>query len=239
MRPSSPHFILTLCGLLFVSPALLVARQDFTGLIESKNVTTDETGANVGFTMLIWIGEQNVKIQNTYDGTIPASTMIYRNDRHVLWMLNTDDKTFFEIRQDEKPETVTPPGRPGQEERFAVKRTGKKKKILGYDCEQVVLRRSDQETEIWGSRKLAYLSGVISKRLGGEQVEQGGGWSEEVEKLGLFPLAATTRIEGVVAESQEIIRIEPRMIPPEVFEIPAGYKKQSLGSIIDGETREK
>ena len=221
---------------LFFLTAVLAAGASgqFEGIVESKNLTTDETGTAQTFVMSMFIKKDMVKIQNSAIGNSPASTMIYRNDRRVVWMLNEEEKSYFEIPQDQKPEEIQPPsGTPGSDT-YKIRKTGKTKKILGYACEQMFIKREDEETEIWGTKSLGHLFNAITAALGQEHTEAADDWTNEIMKMGFFPLKATTKIEGKVAESQEVTRIEKRILPPDLFELPAGYKKQSVGEMMEG-----
>jgi hypothetical protein len=203
-------------------------RAQFEGVIESSNVTTDETGAEQHYVMTMWIKGAMAKITNTATPTTPASTMIYRSDLRVIRMLNDENKTYFEVPQGKsKDENSAEAGEPA-----AVKKTGKTKKILGYRCEKFLIVQGEMETEIWGTKELKGLSASLAKALGEESAGQGAAWNDELTKLGIYPLVANTRIEGKVVESQEVVRIEKRPLPDDLFSLPAGYKKQSVGDIL-------
>ena len=203
-------------------------RAQFEGVIESRNVSTDETGAGQQSVMTMWIKGTMARITNTATSTTPASTMIYRSDLRVIRMLNDDNKTYFEIpqgktREDSPAEAV---------EHAAVKKTGKTKKILGYRCEQFLIGQGEAETEIWGTRDLRGLSASLARALGEERTGQGTAWNDELTKLGIFPLLANTRLEGKILESQEVVKIEKRPLAEDLFSLPAGYKRQSVGDIL-------
>lgn len=218
--------------LLSAAPGESVAAQ-FEGIVESKNVTTDETGTQQTFTMTMFIRKDMVKIQSSAIGSSPPSTMIYRNDKRVVWMLNEEEKSYFEIPQDEKPEEVRPPLEGKGTESYKVSKTGKKRKILGYPCEQILITRDDERTEIWGTKSLSHLFKAISTALGEEHTETADDWANKITKMGYFPLISTTKIEGSVAESQEVTRIEKKTLPVEFFDLPAGYRKQSVGEMLE------
>jgi hypothetical protein len=203
-------------------------RAQFEGVIESRNMTTDETGAEQQYVMTMWIKGTMAKITNTATSTTPVSTMIYRSDLRVIRILNDDNKTYFEIPQGRSKDEV--PGEGG--DRAAVKRTRKTKKILGYRCDQFMITQEEVETEIWGTRELKGLSASLARALGEERAGQGAAWNDELTRLGIFPLLANTRIEGKVVESQEVVRIEKRSLAEDLFSLPAGYRKQSVGDIL-------
>ena len=212
--------------LLWVYPA----SAQFEGIVETRNFTTDEAGNLQQFTMTMWIKKDRIRVQNSAFGTTPATTMIYRNDQHIIWMLNDEDKTYFEILQEGKAKGVEPGAGPGLEDKPAIRRTGRTKKILGYPCEQVILTHGEGETQIWGTKQLTDLAATTSRVLG-ESDAEAGGWMGEIASLGLYPLVSSTRINGKIIESQETTRIEMKDQTPGLFELPAGYRKQAMGGM--------
>jgi hypothetical protein len=203
-------------------------RAQFEGVIETGNTTTDETGTEQHYVMTMWIKGSMAKITNTATPSTPASTMIYRSDLRMIRILNDENKTYFEIPQGKsKDEGSEEGGKPA-----AIKKTGKTKKILGYRCDQYLMREEEMETEIWGTKDLKGLSSALARALGEERAGQGAAWNDELTRLGIYPILANTRIEGKVVESQEVVRIEKRSLPDDLFSLPAGYKKQSVGDIL-------
>ncbi len=212
---------LLLCGI-----APFPCRAQFEGVVESKNLTRDETGRLLEFVMTMWIKKDMVKVTNSAIGPTPGSTMIYRNDRRSIWILNDDGKTYYAIPNETPAGESYPPPAGAKTETYVIKRTRKTRRILGYPAEQVIITQAGQKTEIWGTAKLRNLSVALSSTLGGRQSEPGDGWAGELAKMGIFPLMSSTSIYGKVAESQEVTRIEERILPQEIFEVPATYKEQ-------------
>lgn len=155
--------------------------------------------------------------------------MIYRSDLRVIRMLDDDNKTYFEVPQGKMKEDATAEGGGNP---APVKKTRKTKKILGYRCEQFLISQGEAETEIWGTKDLRGLSASLARALGEERAGQGTAWNDELTKLGIFPLLANTRIEGKVVDSQEVLKIEKRSLGEDIFSLPGGYKKQSVGDIL-------
>ena len=153
--------------------------------------------------------------------------MIYRLDRKVTWMINDDDHSYFEILRDTQspnhPEQPTPSSKAG------IQQTGRKKKILGYVCEQILIKRADQVTELWGTKKLSDLAKTTSLVLGETEGGALGGWPEEIRKLDLYPLSASTRIDGKVIEAQETTNVSRTSVRSDLFELPSSYRKQEVG----------
>ncbi len=203
----------------------------FEGIIESRNVTTDETGGTVEYQMTMWIGRDMVKVKTTSLEGIPGNTMIYRNDKNVIWMFAEGEKSYVEIDQSEQPVqqyAATP------EEKYKVRRTGKKKTILGYLCEEIILTRESEKTTIWATAKLKRLNDVLAKAFGGENGHGPQAWDDELSKFGLYPLKATILVDGHIAESQEVTAISEKKLPVELFQVPADFEKQNMGKMFDG-----
>ena len=203
-------------------------RAQFEGIVESKNLTVDETDRVQEYVMTICIGSGMMRVHNSAIGTTPPSTMIYRNDKGVFWVLNEQDKTYIEVLQN--PEEEKAPAAPvdGKEKKPVLKKSGRKKKILGYLCEQYMVRRPGESTEIWGTKALPGLVRAMATVTGGPQAEAGESWSDELTKMGVYPLAARTKVEGKTVESQEVTRIERRALSKDLFELPQGYTREQV-----------
>lgn len=220
-----------------VLPAFLLAAvmqsstAQFQGVVESKNMTTDELGSQQQFTMTMWITKDMVRIQNSAMGSTPVSTMIYRNDRHVVWMVNDEDRSYFEIVQENQLQKPEDQQSPVEDEKAVIRKTGRKKSILGYKCEQFFIKRADAETEIWGTKGLSSLAASLSQALGEQQGEPLTGLADELTRMGVFPLLAYTRLGKNIVESQEVTRIRSQAMQQDLFEIPAGYKRLKPGEV--------
>jgi hypothetical protein len=198
----------------------------FEGTIESRNTSIDAMGGAEQFTMKIWVRPRMARVEILPDHGEGRTTMIHREDRGVLWMIEDADKSYEEIRREPEQE------RGEEEERPQVVKTGKKKKILGYPCEEVRIKHRDAETEIWGTAKLVKITQALSHIMDGTS-GGGDGTRDVVGSMGLFPLMSITRVEGAVVESQEVTRITQGPTPVALFEIPAGYTKRGKPELPD------
>jgi hypothetical protein len=198
--------------------------QQFEGVIETKNSTIDERGMPQQFTMTMYVKHDMVRIQNSAVGSSPASTMIYRGDMKVVWILDEEGKTYFEIRQDDQPQEVHSP-QTTDSKPPVMKKTGKTKRVLGYTCEQIKIIDDDQLTEIWATKSLGDLFRTISQVLGSEGTGQE--WENKIMKMGYYPLIASTSVGGKVMESQEVTKVEKKQLPSNLFGLPEGYTKQT------------
>ena len=211
-------------SLTIVTAIVLAVRADaqFEGIVESKNVTIDALGKPQEFVMTMWIRKDMARIET--QGEAAGSTMIYRTDKRRIWMMNPDDQSYFEISQDEKPQEMYAPG--GTTAKYSINRTGKTKTIAGFLCEQFIIKRENERTELWGTKKLSHLVKTLSKALGQEHAEVAEGATAEMMKMGAYPLASATTIDGVLAESQEVTKIEEKKLEASLFDLPQGYRKQ-------------
>ncbi len=213
---------------------LLIADQtyaQFEGIVETKNITTDEMGKAQEFIMTMWIKKDMVRIE-TKGGAVPGSTMIYRTDQKKIYMVNDDDKTFFEISQDEKAQEIFGVG--GTSAKYSVKKTGKRKVIAGYSCQQFIIKRNTEVTELWGTKKLGQLVRAISKAMGQEHTNVAEGATNEVMKMGIYPMLSVTKLDGNLIESQEVTRIETKSLEGTLFNLPDGYKRQKSVDMMEG-----
>jgi len=220
-----------LCLLTFL-PAIAGGSGQFEGIVETTNLTRDDMGKPQEFVMTMWIKKDMVKVTHSALGSSFGSTMVYRTDRHERWILNEENKTYFSISQDSVEISAGVPDQQQRADPHTVKRTGKTRKILGYPAEQVLVRQNDVTTEIWGTKKLRDLARTISRAFGVQASQDDGGWTQELMKMGLFPLMSTTRLNGKVAESQTVTKIESRVLPEELFSVPAGYRRETAREMI-------
>ncbi len=114
---------------------------------------------------------------------------------------------------------------------MTVKRTGKNKTILGYNCEQIFLNMNDEPMiEIWVADKLSMGSEFIEvyEKMGFIK----GKLSEEVKKIKGIPLASKMTIDmgmGKMESETTATKVEKTSIPDSEFEIPKGYTKKASG----------
>jgi hypothetical protein len=227
------HFLFGLAAIAWLSffPVDILQAQ-FEGIVKSKNSTIDETGRRQEYVMTMLIKTDMVRIQTISSGTMPSSTIIYRSDKHTVWVLNDNDKTYFEIPQSQETERHQSGGG-GVDSKYSVRKSGKTKQILGYLCDQLLISGSTEKTEIWGTKKLGALFSAISKALGDEKSEPGTGWTDEIMKMGYFPLVSATKIENQLVESQEVTTLQHKKLSTETFDLPAGYRKQAIGEMLE------
>jgi hypothetical protein len=216
--------------------ALLVgtarANGQFEGIVESRNYTLDDRGAGQSFNMTIWVRRDMVKIRIPSMGEVPGSTVIYRHDRKISYVFNDEEKTYFEVSL--ANQEMAQQQRDQDPDKPKVERTKRKRKILGFPCVQLKLKRGESETEIWGTKSLGDLAARLDSLLGDSEARSQGADMELLRQLRLFPLVSVTRLGGKVVDSQEVTKIVRRQLSADLFTVPADYKKQRPMEPIDG-----
>jgi len=115
-----------------------------------------------------------------------------------------------------------------------LEKTGKTETILGYKCQQVLVKDQGKVTEIWLADGLGMFMG-----LGGGNPMMGGGsrggganagkWEQVLKGTGGFPLRVLSRdAGGKETFRMEATRITPSPQPDSEFAPPADYQKLSI-----------
>jgi len=110
--------------------------------------------------------------------------------------------------------------------------TGKTETILGYKCNQILVKDKGTVTEMWVAEGLGMFMGLGQQGGGGGMF--GGGhksanaskWEEALKGKGGFPLRViSTDPKGKESFRMEATKIEPGTLPDSLFVPPAGYQK--------------
>ncbi len=107
------------------------------------------------------------------------------------------------------------PPMPMRPDKIELKSTGRREKILGYECEQFEIKQRGETMEIWATDKLLPFQPYVrtqSSRFGPRRLEEQ--WAALLTEKKLFPLRATLRFENGV----ERFRFEVKTIKPEKVE---------------------
>ncbi len=216
-----PLLVIIIMGLIQTA-----TQAQFEGVVESRNLTVDEQGAEQRYVMTMWIRKDMVRVEISPVGDIPGSTVIYRGDRKISWVLNDLEKTYFEVSLSPDVQQRSTVPDMDSVDRPVLVRTKKTRKVLGYSCEQLIVKRGESETEIWGTKGLAALTEVLEGTLDADARAGAGYETRMIAQMGIFPVISTTRYDGKIIESQEITRVERKPVDPGLFLVPAGYAKQ-------------
>ena len=222
--------------LLFVIPLFLIcalpARAQFEGQIDIK-VTTNEGSEARESNISLFLKNDMVASQVTgAGGESRRGRFIVRPDKKVLWIVNDDRKMVFEQSlENNTPSDST--SKPEQRPKPDITKTGKTATILGYSCDEYVSKNEDGETSIWCTSKLGNVFEGLANSMGQmtrSRMRRGGpDWKSEFVDKNLFPLKSVTTKDGKISSTQEVTKIDQRILDASTFEIPEDYKKQSMG----------
>jgi hypothetical protein len=121
----------------------------------------------------------------------------------------------------------------GDESSFdiTVKRTGKNKTILGYNCEQIFLNLNNEPMmEMWVTDKLSMGTDWLEvyQKMGLMK----GNLSDEAKKIDGIPLANKMTMNtgmGKMESETEVTKVVKTSVSDSEFEVPKGYVKKNLG----------
>ncbi len=186
--------------------------------------------------------------------------MILRFDKELMWSINHKNKTYTEMTFadmqkgmkdmqsafQEQMKNMSPEERKAMQEmmgkgmgkmfsdqssiEISLKRTGKTKTILGYDCEQVYFNLDDVPMmEMWVTTKLSMGTEWIDiyEKMGMMKFKI----SAEARKLRGLPLVSKVTTDmgmGKMETLTETTRVVKTSVADSEFEVPKGYKKQSM-----------
>ncbi|MBI3004999.1 MAG: DUF4412 domain-containing protein, partial [Ignavibacteriales bacterium] len=156
--------------------------------------------------------------------------MIMNVKERRMIMLMPQMKSYMERTIDSLPASAAG----GKKPEFT--KTGKTEKILGYDCDQYIVKEENRETEVWAAQGLGtFMRPRMGGPMGGGRSGMGGGgqmsaaWEEEIRAKGFFPLRTVTKNAGGEEESRmEVTKIEKKNLDASLFKAPEGWQKMDV-----------
>ncbi len=119
--------------------------------------------------------------------------------------------------------------------------TGKTETILGYKCNQILVKDKGTVIEMWAAEGLGVFTGLGGGPMGGNPFGGGGRggaqaakWEAVLKDKGGFPLRVIAR-DG--SFKMEATKIEPGSLPDSQFSVPAGFQKLDMGGMMGGMLR--
>jgi len=108
--------------------------------------------------------------------------------------------------------------------------TGKTETILGYKCDQILVKDKDTVTEIWTAQGLGTFMGLSANGgggpFGGRKSANAAKWEEALKGKEGFPLRVVTHdAKSKETFKMEATKIEPGTLSAALFLPPEGYQK--------------
>ena len=185
-----------------------------------------------------------------------GKSMIYRFDKELMWTIDDKNKSYTEVTFAQMQEgmnkmrsamkDVSPENRKMMEKfmgkkmgkmfggdeggmEISIKRTGKKKKIMGYSCEQVFMNMNDEPMmEMWITKK--YSMGDDFLKVYQKMGFMKGDLPKDAEKIQGIPLVTSMKIDmgmGKMETETKVTKLVKTSVSDGEFEVPRGYKKKS------------
>ena len=162
----------------------------------------------------------------------PMGGMIMDPKKQEMIMLMPQQQTYM-VRS-----LAAPAGQPAahagtdKAPEFSFDKTGKTETILGYKCEQFVMKADKSSTAMWVTSELGGYVGMSSGGMGGFGGQQAQAWEKALAGKEMFPM----RIVGSSADGKESFRmevtaVEKKSLPASDFAPPAGWKKFEMPNI--------
>ena len=210
--------------------ALLTAAQSFAaGAFEGKIslAVTAERGRTMN--MDYSLKGQKVRMDMSAEGNLVSS--ILDSSKMEMLMLMPDQQMYMVMPMNQKVEQAM---EKAGVDTADVEVTGKTESILGYKCNQILVKDKGLVTEMWVAEGLGAFMGLAGGNpMGGGMM--GGGkpasakWEAALKGKGGFPLRVITRdAKGKVSFKMEATKIQPGALPDSQFTAPAGYQKFSM-----------
>lgn len=130
------------------------------------------------------------------------------------------------------PQMPMMPAMPPMGEKMELKATGKKEKLLGFNCEQYEIKQRGETMEIWATDQLFSYQPYVRKqqpRFGPRMIEEH--WPDLLTEKKLFPLRVILRVDRPRDQTAgtERFRFEVKSVKPEkidekdLFQPPPNY----------------
>jgi hypothetical protein len=204
---------------------LLPLHAQFEGTVTATTTGMRDNNTPFTITQEISIKGKNIRsVMSSPQQPGGSVTMIFRGDKERFYTLFDQVKKYLEYSKKTIEELTK--NIPKDQTPVTVKRTGKLQQFLGYTCEQIILTQGETTVEMWATSELTSLRKAMDE-LNSYQKQNVPQWSKEIEKLKLFPMKTSMKMQGTNAEVN-VVSIQRKTLPASIFDIPAGYTKQPL-----------
>lgn len=205
--------------LLFSSTAFA----DFKGYLDIKM-----SAQNVETTSRQYIADGNLRSESKVNipgmGEKKITTIMKASNPDLVISIDEENKTYSEINLKDLPMMQDEDEEEGEEAEVKVEKLGWEK-VLGYNCDHVRVTSEDQTTELWVTKDVLGFDTFSEMTRQDEKQNKGLMKSLQASGLNGFPLKMKEASTGM---TWEVTKIEKQNVPASKFEVPAGYKKQSM-----------
>ena len=195
--------------LLAAAPTKSVRAQSFEGVVEFS-ITTEQGTIPMTYLMK----GDNIRVEMEGPGGRKGTVLMDAKEGKSV-MLMDQMKMYMEL--------PTPPPPDSSEAKPEITKTGKTQKILGYECQQFIIKDAETKSEVWVTKDLGtFRMAGMGRRDRGSRAEA---WQKIIGSEGAFPLQATTQKGDEQVSKMIATKIEKKSLDESLFKIPEGYKK--------------
>jgi hypothetical protein len=233
---------------LFTVGTLLTASVSFAAdAFQGKVSLAISGGKGKAQTLHYSIKDQKLRMDMEAEGQTMASIMDM--EKLEMLMLMPEQKMYMVMPIKKPMEKAIARAEKQPDSTADIEITGKTETILGYKCNQMIVRDKGTVTEVWMAEGLGAFMGMGQGGGGGGPMGGmfGGGrkqsaaeakWEEALKGKGGFPLRVIT-LDKKSKETfrMEATKIEPGTLPASLFLPPAGYEKfqmPNMGDMLKG-----
>jgi hypothetical protein len=126
----------------------------------------------------------------------------------------------------------------GTREQSGIQKTDQTDELLGFACDQFMLKSAEQEIEIWATKALGTAGTFLTNAT--LQTIEIPSWQTELLSLGYFPMKAIERdASGYEAAKFEVNSVQKKALGDHLFRVPRGYEKVDRDVLTPKQPAEK
>lgn len=215
-RPDKSRFSLglftALLAIFIAGSTAPVKAQSFEGIVQFNL-----TSAQGKIPMTYMMKGENVRME--FEGRPGMKgVMLLDGKENKAYMLISQMNAYMELPTGQAQE--------GTKIKPEITKTGKTQKILGYDCEQLIIKDGGRVTEAWVTKAI----GKFQKfgMGGGMQEGKQDSWQDNLGGSGMFPVRVVTKEGDTETSKMEVTKVEKKSLEASLFKIPEGFQKMTM-----------
>lgn len=221
------RFLLTAALLL---PVALSAASSFEGELRMQMTSGKEKPIEIDY--LIKGTKARITPQLGQKGSAGMPSVIMDMEKLEATMLMDEQKMYMVTSLKSAAEEAT--NQAGVAD-VVPEKTGRKEQILGYSCEEYVMKAKDgTTTAVWVTDQLGTYAGMNAGRGGGSWGKGAQSWEKAFAGKPQFPMRVVGMDKkGVENFRMEVTKAEKKSLPDSHFLPPAGYQKFEMPPMGD------
>jgi len=228
----NPLLRLLAVGTLLLTAASSFAADSFQGKVTLAITDNKGRSHDLNYSM------KGSKVRMDVDAEGHTVATIMDMEKLEMLMIMSEQKMYM-VMPIKKPIEAAAAKSGAYESTAEIEVTGKTETILGYKCNQILVKDKGAVTEVWAAEGLGAFMGLGNSgggggMFGGKKAANAAKWEEALKGKGGFPLRVVSHdAKGKDSFKMEATKIEPGTLPDSLFVPPAGYQKFQMPSFGD------